>query len=51
MDPLACFERLIDALIDGDKDEAEAAARDLAEWINGGGYTPYVLSYVQAKLR
>ena len=40
MDPNACLARLIDAALEGDADDLEAAAADLAEWIRKGGFLP-----------
>lgn len=40
MDPNACLERLIAAMGIADHDEAKAAARDLAQWMDRGGFTP-----------
>lgn len=40
MDPDACLDRLVDALNDGDGDEARAAATDLGIWIGRDGFIP-----------
>lgn len=40
MDALACWERLCDALSDGDIDEAQSACDDLAKWKARGGFRP-----------
>ena len=40
MDPNSALVRLIDAACDGDTDELMAAAEDLTEWINSGGFKP-----------
>jgi len=42
MDPKACQKRLVDALDEGDWDEAEAALRDLREWAEKGGFAVVV---------
>lgn len=42
MDPTACLRRIDDAvrdaIIDGDYTDANAACRDLSDWINNGGF-------------
>lgn len=40
MDPDACYERLLDALREGDMEEASYAAYDIAFWIDRGGNPP-----------
>jgi hypothetical protein len=40
MDPTACFNRLINAILGGHADDAADAAADLAGWIGNGGFTP-----------
>lgn len=40
MDPKACLNRMIDALDNGDIEEADYAGRDLHEWIRKGGFFP-----------
>ena len=40
MDPNACLDRFIDAVMDRDLDEILEAARDLQGWIAAGGFTP-----------
>jgi len=40
MDPQACLERWRRAVRAGDLDEAQEAAKDLREWIRGGGFEP-----------
>jgi hypothetical protein len=40
MDPNACIDRIIDALIDGDLEEAREAMVDLQSWIARGGFLP-----------
>lgn len=40
MDPQACWERIKEALRDGDREEAQYALQDLAEWIRKGGFLP-----------
>lgn len=40
MDPNACIERTADAIRRGDLDEAAAAAGDLVEWLDRGGFPP-----------
>ena len=40
MDPDACLARLVDALNEGDEDEARAAATDLGIWVGRDGYLP-----------
>ena len=42
MDPTACWERMREALIDGDIGEARAAADDLSTWLARGGFMPEV---------
>jgi len=38
MDPTACFERFIGAVVDGDHEEATAAINDLNDWNLRGGF-------------
>lgn len=38
MDPTACFERFVEAVVDGDQDEAKAALVDLKGWLDKGGF-------------
>lgn len=40
MDPTACLQRCLDALDDGDQDEAREAAEDLLRWLDNGGFPP-----------
>lgn len=40
MDPNATWQRLIDALEEGDSGEAAEAAQILAEWIGNHGFVP-----------
>lgn len=40
MDPDACLQRYRDAMSEHDRDEATAAAIDLAEWLDAGGFEP-----------
>ena len=40
MDPNACYERIRAALVAGDVAGAQAAALDLAEWLNKRGCYP-----------
>lgn len=40
MDPTACLRRFLDALNDGDDDEARQAYEDLTSWLAGGGFPP-----------
>jgi hypothetical protein len=40
MDPQACWERIKEALRDGDREEATYALQDLERWIRGGGFLP-----------
>lgn len=40
MDPNACLQRFIGALIDNDSAEAYAAHLDLATWLRNGGFAP-----------
>lgn len=40
MDPECCWNRLLDALMNGDEDESSAAAEDLAGWIKKRGFAP-----------
>ena len=40
MDPLACLRRLLEAFVDTDKDEAQMAAQDLADWLAKKGAMP-----------
>jgi hypothetical protein len=38
MDPKACLLRMLEAAKDLDRDEFDAACRDLADWIRRGGF-------------
>ena len=40
MDPNACFQRIMDAIADNDRAEAQEAAEDLHEWLRKGGFPP-----------
>jgi hypothetical protein len=40
MDPQACWTRIKETLRNNDREEAEYALQDLAEWIRKGGYLP-----------
>lgn len=40
MDPDACVNRLLEALGDRSREEAEEAADDLNEWLEKGGFEP-----------
>lgn len=40
MDPDAALARLVEAALDGDAAELRAAADDLAEWFERGGFKP-----------
>ncbi len=40
MDPLACWERLVEACRMGEMEEAAQAAMDLRQWQVGGGFMP-----------
>lgn len=40
MDPNACWKRLLEAIVDGDTDEARDAAEDLTEWVAKGASVP-----------
>lgn len=40
MDPQACWERIKEALRDGDREEAAYALQDLETWIRKGGFLP-----------
>ena len=40
MDPTATMTRLLDALLDGDVEEAVAAGDDLCCWLDRGGFPP-----------
>jgi predicted ATPase len=42
MDPNATLQLLINALEEADMDTAREAARNLAEWVRGGGYMPSI---------
>ena len=42
MDPHATLERAMSAMRRNDAAEASAALRDLADWIDKGGYMPYM---------
>ena len=51
MDPQACYERILDALIEGDLEEATFAIDDLRNWAGRGGYLPVVTREKLYKLR
>lgn len=40
MDPTACFQRMLTAILEHDKEEALSAADDLAGWLARGGFEP-----------
>lgn len=40
MDPDATLRKAIEAMAEGDRDEAMWALQDLADWIRGGGFVP-----------
>jgi len=40
VDPDACLRRLIDAIQDGDYEDAGEAAEDLRDWLTMGGFIP-----------
>jgi hypothetical protein len=40
MDPECCWNRLLNRLIAGNVNEARDAAKDLANWIDKGGFMP-----------
>lgn len=40
MDPVAALIKLLDAIAEGETDDARDTARDLAEWLNRGGFGP-----------
>lgn len=40
MDPECCWNRLLNMLMGGNEEEAMIAARDMAAWIDKGGYIP-----------
>lgn len=42
MDPTACLTRALTALELNDRDEAVEALRDLANWLERGGFMPHV---------
>ena len=42
MDPTACLDRLLQALVDKDRDESIEAAHDLKWWLVRGGFLPEV---------
>ncbi len=42
MDPNACWQRMVDALIEGNTVEAINASIDLSIWLNRGGMFPDV---------
>lgn len=43
MDPVAAWDALLGALVDGEPDLAADAAEHLATWIGNGGYVPLTL--------
>lgn len=42
MDPKACLERMLHALLAEDYDEAHNAADDLVNWLERGGFAPEI---------
>lgn len=40
MDPDACMERILQAVMDGDRQEAFGAMEDLIGWLKFGGFPP-----------
>lgn len=51
MDPNACWKRFVDAVQDGDADEAENAAADMAAWLRKGGFVPARLNALLPNVR
>ena len=43
MDPDATIRRIRDALLDNDREESVASLRDLADWLEGGGFFPNMI--------
>lgn len=44
MDPTATLAELLDALIANDRHTAAGAARDLADWLDRGGFLPDLIA-------
>lgn len=42
MDIVACLNRLLCAMVEGDRSEERAALSDLRAWIDKGGYVPVI---------
>ena len=40
MDPTACCQWMLDAISDGDYEEAAECAENLIEWLQKGGFRP-----------
>jgi hypothetical protein len=47
MDPNATLQRMFDAIRDGEWRAAEEAARELATWLDSGGFAPNWSAYTQ----
>lgn len=44
MDPTACWNEMLDALRDGDRETARDRANDLYDWLGRGGFAPVTKS-------
>jgi hypothetical protein len=40
MDPNACWQNILEAFANGDREAAIEGLRDLADWLGGGGFMP-----------
>jgi hypothetical protein len=47
MDPTACWQRYLDALVERDRATADAALLDLRVWLDNGGHPPTGFTYAQ----
>lgn len=48
MDPTACWKRYLEALVERDRREADAALSDLRLWLDRGGFPMKGFTYSEA---